>query len=177
LIVCLAYVGWSIVAKQCVERAIDATLAGTAFAHAPHFSVPTPFNTLLWRIVVMTPDGYLEGERSLVADRGPIRFRAYASDRAALAASASIPDAVRMHWFANGFVRAEVRGETLAMTDLRMGNEPDYFFSYAVARRAGSRWQSMSPVSVASMPTRRDTLRALGDTWRRIWSEPSRAGD
>ena len=42
-----------------------------ALQDAPRFSVPMPFNTLLWRVVVMTPDGYLEGERSVVADRGP----------------------------------------------------------------------------------------------------------
>ena len=49
-----------------------------------------PFNTLLWRVVVMTPDGFLEGERSLVADSGPMRFRAYASDTAAFAAVARL---------------------------------------------------------------------------------------
>src|SRR5262249_26166515 len=61
LIVCFAYIGWSILAKQLVERAIEASLADTPYTHVPHFSVPTPFNTLLWRVVVMTPDGYLEG--------------------------------------------------------------------------------------------------------------------
>lgn len=177
LIVCLGYVGWSIVAKRLVEHAVDATLADTPFAHAPRFSVPTPFNTLLWRIVVMTPNGYLEGERSLVADRGPIRFRAYPSDRAALAAVASIPDAARMRWFADGFVKAEVCGDDIVLIDLRMGNEPDYFFSYAVARRVGSQWQAMPPKPVALKLTRRDTLQALGDTWLRIWSEPSQAGN
>jgi len=173
LMVCLACIGWSIVAKQIVERAVETTLADTPFAHARHFSVPTPFNTLLWRIVVMTPDGYLEGERSLIADHGPIRFRAYASDRAALDAVASIPDASRMRWFANGFVKGDVRGDTIVMTDLRMGNEPDYFFSYAVAHRVGQWWRPMLPKSAALQLTRRDTLHALGDTWRRIWSEPS----
>ena len=45
-----------------------------------------PFNTLLWRVVAITPDGFLEGERSLVADRGPMHFlREYPSEVRALA--------------------------------------------------------------------------------------------
>ena len=32
----------------------------------------------------MTPEGFVEGERSLIADRGPMRFTHFASDRRAL---------------------------------------------------------------------------------------------
>lgn len=52
----------------------------------PRFPVPMPFNILLWRVVVMTPEGFVEGEHSLVADHGPMRFREYRSDMRALAA-------------------------------------------------------------------------------------------
>ncbi len=174
LIACLTYVGWSLAAKLLVERAVDRTLAATSLAHAPHFSVPTPFNTLLWRIVVMTPTGYLEGERSLIADRGPIRFRAYPSDRSALAEVALQPDVARLRWFASGFIKADVistalRGETLVLTDLRMGSEPDYFFRYAVARGIDGHWQPLAPTRVASALNSGATLAAV---WRRIWSEP-----
>lgn len=169
LVVCLACVGWSIVAKQLVERAVDASLAGSAFASAPRLSTPTPLNTLLWRVVVMTPDGYLEGYRSLIADRGPIRFRAYRSDGAALAQVAAFPDVARLRWFAGGFVKAQVRGDELVLSDLRMGAEPDYFFSYAVARRDGGRWIAIASRRIASVPAAPATLRAL---WRRIWNEP-----
>ncbi len=174
LIFCLTYTGWSLVAKLLVERAVDQSLSSTLLADAPHFSEPTPFNTLLWRTVVMTPDGYLEGERSLVADRGPIRFRAYPSDRTALAEVASQPDVARLRWFANGFVKAGViktalRGDVLVLTDLRMGSEPDYFFSYAVARRIDGHWRPLPPTRVASAWSSGATLAAV---WRRIWSEP-----
>jgi inner membrane protein len=174
LIVCLAYVGWSLVAKQRVERAVDASLAGTPFAHAPHFSVPTPFNTLLWRVVVMTPAGYLEGERSLVADRGAIRFRAYPSDRAALANVTQQPNVARLRWFTNDFIKADVRGDVLVLTDLRMGSEPDYFFSYPVARRVGDRWQPLQSKRIALAWKDGGTL---GAEWNRIWHAPADAGN
>ena len=177
LIVCLAYVGWTIAAKQCVDRAVDTTLAGTALANAPYFSTPTPFNTLLWRVVVMTPAGYLEGERSLVADHGPIHFRAYPSDQAALAEAASLTDVARLRWFTNGFIKAGMRGDELVITDLRMGNEPDYFFNFAVARRVGVQLRSIPSTHVASTLNRSDTLRQLAGVWQRIWTEPTHAGN
>ena len=67
-----------------VDRAAQQSLAAMGLGDAPRFSVPMPFNTLLWRVVVMTPDGFLEGERSLVADRGPMRFRGHPSNVQAL---------------------------------------------------------------------------------------------
>ena len=86
-----AYLGWSVLAKALVDRAAVAALAPMGLAHAPRFSVPQPFNTLLWRVVAMTPDGYVMADRSLVADRGPMRFAAHASDTAALQAVAAYP--------------------------------------------------------------------------------------
>src|SRR5690606_10483816 len=80
LVLSTAYLGWSLVAKALVEREAGRALAAMGLADAPRFSVPMPLNTLLWRVVAMTPDGYVEGYRSLVADRGPMRFRAYPSD-------------------------------------------------------------------------------------------------
>ena len=91
LVVSSAYLGWSVLAKGMVDRAASATLATMGLAEAPRFSVATPFNTLLYRVVVMTPDGYLIGDRSVVADRGPMRFTAHASDAAALQTAAQLP--------------------------------------------------------------------------------------
>jgi len=173
LAISLAYVGWSIVAKQLVERDVASSLAGTPLASAPHFTVPAPLNTLLWRVVVMTPDGALEGYRSLVADRGPIRFRAIASDGQARDATAAFPQVARLTWFASGFVKFERRGDTLVLTDLRMGSEPEYFFNYAVARRVDGRWEPVPAHRVASAGKAGITLRML---WQRIGTEPVDAG-
>ena len=91
-----AYLGWSFVAKAQVDRAADQTLAAMGLPDAPRFSVPMPFNTLLWRVVVMTPDGYLAGQYSVVADSGPMRLRPQASDVAALDAVRGFPAAARL---------------------------------------------------------------------------------
>jgi inner membrane protein len=124
---------------------------------------------LLWRVVAMTPDGFLEGEYSLVADRGPMAFRRHVSDPAALQAAAAVPDGARLLWFNHHFAKAEVRDGRLVLTDLRMGLEPDYTFSFAVAERDGDRWTPITPQQLHWPVVSRQ---ALGAFWQRIWRSP-----
>lgn len=169
------YLGWSLAAKTMVDRAARHSLAGTELAQAPMLSVPMPFTTLLWRIVVMTPDGYLEGEYSLPADRGPVRFRHYPSDAAALAAVASYPAVKRLYWFTHGFLKAEQRDGRLVLSDLRMGMEPDYNFRYAVADSDGNGgWRGIA-VERAHWST--PSPARLSQLWRRLWQGPATPGE
>src|SRR5688572_4285521 len=163
------YIGWSLIAKAMVEREAARSLARLDLADAPRFSVPMPFNTLLWRVVAMTPDGFVEGEHSLVADRGPMRFQAYRSDIAALGATRGFPSVARLLWFNHHFMKAEVRDGELVLSDLRMGAEPDYTFRFAVAaRNMDGRWRAIPPED----PDWRHTKRILGVMWQRIWRQP-----
>lgn len=166
-----AYLGWSVAAKTMVEQAAEQVLAKQGLQDAPRFSVPMPFNTLLWRVVVMTPDGFLEGERSLVADQGPIIFRHYSSDQAALSTVAAYPSVQRLIWFTHGFMKAEQRDGRLVLSDLRMGAEPDYSFRYIVAEKDGNGgWRSI-PVGQPDWPVQH--RRHLAGLWHRIWHEPT----
>ena len=169
LTLALAYVGWSQLAKWQVDRAADASLALIGLDDAPRFSVPMPFNTLLWRVVAMTPDGFVEGERSLVADRGPMEFRSYRSDTDAIAAVGGYAPVQRLQWFTHGFLKAERRDGRLVLSDLRMGAEPDYSFRFEVAHAAPDGWRPQ-PVRQLRWPW--DARRRLPDMWRRIWTTP-----
>ena len=145
-----------------------AVLAGALLNNLPDLDV------LLWRVVAMTPDGFVEGERSLVADAGPMRFRHYVSDTAALAAVSHYPSVQRLQWFTHGFLKAERRDGKLVLSDLRMGSEPDYSFRFEVARASAAGWQPQ-PVEQLKWPW--EATRRLPDMWRRIWNAPvARAG-
>lgn len=168
LVLSTAYVGWSLAAKVRVEQHAGQALAAMGLADQPRFSTPMPFNTLLWRVVVMTPEGYLEGERSLVADAGPMVFRAHRSDVAALDAVAGFPAVQRLRWFNRGFMAAGQDGEQLVLSDLRMGAEPDYIFQFAVARQVEGQWQPIPPEQV-QRPW--NASRRLAQVWRRIWTQ------
>jgi inner membrane protein len=165
-----AYLGWSLVAKAMVERVAERSLATMGLAEAPRFSVPMPFNTLLWRVVAMTPDGFVEGERSLVADRGPMVFRAHRSDTQAFDAVRAQPNVLRLAWFNHHFMKTEVRDGRLVLSDLRMGAEPDYSFRFAVAERDGHGWRAI-PTEQMQWPW--EARRRLPEMWARIWQTPT----
>jgi inner membrane protein len=162
-----AYLGWSLIAKAQVDAVAQRSLAARGLGDAPRFSVPMPFNTLLWRVVAMTPDGYLEGEYSLVADDGPIHFRSHASDTAALAGAAQLPNVQRLQWFNRGFMKAQQRDGQLVLSDLRMGFEPDYIFNFSVARRDGEQWRA---ITAQQLEWPWNAGERLGGVWARIWT-------
>ncbi|MEJ7686523.1 MAG: metal-dependent hydrolase [Variovorax sp.] len=169
LVLSSSYLAWSLAAKATVDSAAAEALAQRGLADAPRFSVPTPLNTLLWRVVVMTPDGFLEGQRSLVADHGPMTFKAWPSDTAALRSLRDEPGVARLLWFTSGFMKAQAEGDTLVLSDLRMGAEPDYTFSYRIAVRNGAGWRA---IPIEGQSGARNAQRQLAQTWQRIWRMP-----
>ena len=169
LVLSTAYLGWSLAAKAMVEREADRALAAMGLADAPRFSVPMPFNTLLWRVVAMTPSGYVEGFRSLAADRGAMRFEGHPSSVQALAEAAHVPAVARLAWFNHGYMRARVVDGELVLSDLRMGAEPDYGFNFVVAQRDGDRWRALPP---EQLPWPWEASKRQRQAWDRIWNEP-----
>jgi inner membrane protein len=153
-----------------VQREADRALAAMGLADAPRFSVPMPFNTLLWRVVAMTPSGFVEGERSLVADHGPMRVPWLSLQRAGAAPGGRDPAVQELGWFNHGFQKAQVRDGQLVLSDLRMGAEPDYSFNFAVAEPDGDGWRAIPPQQLR-WPW--EASRRLGDMWQRIWQQPA----
>lgn len=164
------YVGWSQVAKWKVERDAAASLATMGLQDAPRVTTPMPFNTLLWRVVVMTPDGFLEGERSLVADSGPLQFSAHRSDEASLREVSGYAPVMRLQWFSHGFLKAEARHGRLVLSDLRMGAEPDYSFRFEVAEAHGGAWRPVAPRQL-HWPWG-EFWQRMPELWKRIWTAP-----
>jgi len=166
------YLAWSMAAKCTVDRIAAQSLATMGLQDAPRFSTPLPFNTLLWRVIVMAPDGYWIGDRSLIADRGRMRFIFRPSDTRALAQLAATPQLRRLLWFTHGFVgvQARQRGDgarRLILSDLRMGLEPDYFFRYDIAGQdAEGRW--LAAPEITRIPAPGNRLSGLAWVWRRL---------
>lgn len=141
------YLGWSVLAKSLVVRAAQGSLGQLGLLDGPTLVTPTPFNTFLWRVVVMAPGGYWVGYRSLLVDQGSISFHFYPSDTASLAEVSGSPDVKRLRWFTHGFLEArtvysDARHQWLVLSDLRMGFENQYVFRYRIGEREiGSPWQ------------------------------------
>jgi inner membrane protein len=166
LLLSTLYLGWSWIAQSIVADHAEEALAARNLQDAPVFIVPTPFNTMLWRIVVQTEDGYLEGFESLLVDEDQPDFTAYAFDRELLEDASDVWAVSRLRWFSRDFVKAAVANDRLVITDLRMGQEPIYVFSHVAAARGNPHWQ---PTSTELIPVSIDE-RALLDAWTRMWT-------
>lgn len=167
-----AYLGWTWIAQGMVEHEARKALAARHLDDAPMFVTPTPFNSLLWRVVVLTDDGYLEGFDSLLVDDEPQALRYYPSDVEALNSAAHVPAVPRLRWFACGFIKGTVVDSRLVVSDLRMGYEPTYVFSHVVAERGNPHWRAIPPVlQEVSYRDRSLVEPALRETWRRIWGD------
>lgn len=161
------YLGWSWVAQTTVARHVDDTLAKLQLRGAPVFITPSPLNTLLWRIVVLTEDGYLEGFDSLMLNDNEISFTAHESDGEALIEASDVWAVARLRWFSQDFLKSEVDADKLVVSDLRMGQEPFYVFTHVAAARGNPHWKAIPtellPFSFAN--------RSLTGTWSRIWAQ------
>lgn len=166
LVLSTGYAGWSLVAQQRVDAIAAESLRGTPHAEAPRLVVAMPFTTLAWRVVVLTPEGYLEGERSLVADGGPIDFIAHRFDRRLLEEAGDLWAVQRLLWFSHGFQRADVVDGELRLADLRMGQHPTFFFTHVVGRREGGVWGPADNRQIEQPRVRDGQLAGL---WRRVW--------
>jgi inner membrane protein len=159
------YLGWTAGAKLSVDAQVADALQQQQIEHRAVFTTPAPFNSLLWRAVVMDENGYYEGYYSVLDDDNAIAFRHYPSDNSLLAGLEEDWNTRRLQWFTRGFYSVRKEGNQVVISDLRMGYEPDYVFSFAVAELDNPHARPVNPVQ---LPTNRD-WRLLEKIWARIW--------
>ena len=128
------YLGWSVAAQAHVEGEVHRALAASPIEAGRVLVTPTPFNTLLWRVVVMDDDGFHEGFRSLLDDSPHIDFVRHESRTDLLPALRDTWHVQRLAWFSKGFY-----GVSLGAPDLE-----------TAVGSAGSVAQLMGAVAVAA---------------------------
>ncbi|MGQ0801493.1 MAG: metal-dependent hydrolase [Pseudomarimonas sp.] len=149
LLVAHAYLLFGLIAKQHVEQQVEAALQARSQPYDAILATPAPFTTLLWRVLVRTPDGHAEVWYSL--RRGgdqPLPLIPIASDAGLRATLPALPALATLQWFSRGYLKAEVVNDRLRIADLRMGAEPDYFFAFEIAEKGADGWQSIAPQRV-----------------------------
>jgi inner membrane protein len=115
----------------------------------------------------MDTDGYYEAYYSLLDRGGDIDFRHYPSRQALLRGIAHHWPVQRLQWFSKGFYSVGLRGNDIVISDLRMGMEPNYVFTFKVGERANPHARPTPPVQ---LQVNWDT-RKLGWLWQRIWGK------
>lgn len=169
LLLSTAYMGWSVAAQQHVDRIARGSLAAQGIAAEQLLVTPTAFNTLLWRVVAMAGDGYHEGFYSLLDAQPRLHFDRFDRGQALAAELQGVAAVQRVAAFSKGFYKLQQVGGRVLVSDLRMGQEPNYVFSFAVAQRRSPLVVLDPPLQLAS---RIDLKRGLPWLARRALGEP-----
>ena len=131
------YAGWAVGVQAHVTEQVMATPEAAGLVASKVLVTPTPFNTLLWRIVLRHEDSYQEGFYSvldpLTALGRPIRFTRHDRGAEFDAATQGFTKANQIRAFSKGFYALSNDGRYISITDLRMGQHPFYAFSFRFA--------------------------------------------
>lgn len=168
-----AYLAASILIQAHVRDIAQRELARQGVTSERFIATPTPFNLVLWRVVAMTPDGYGEGYYSLLDPSPEIHFLHYPSDEGLLSTIEDAAAVSRLRWFTKGFYRVRQRGNRVEITDLRMGYEPRYVFSFIVGDSREGYVRALIPPMRS--PAERPDAEALRWIWHRMLGETSEA--
>ena len=166
LVLSLAYLVWAFSAAEFVERRVTEKLARQGVSYSQFIASPAPFNTLLWRVVGIDKDRYFETYFSLFDRKTPLFVDFYSRNLALMAGIEEHPPIVKLKRFTRGYYAFSTVGEYVAMTDLRMGSEPNYVFRFKVARLNDSH---PTPIDDERLKTTQD-WRRLAWVWARIWN-------
>lgn len=124
------YLLWSVGAQQHVRTLAEQELAAQGVQHTQLFVYASPLNTVLWRVLAITPTHSYEGSYSLLDKGQHIPFAAHLRGGDEIQRWAEVPHVKAMLRFTQGPIRMEQRDGQVLLTDLRMGQEPRYSFVF-----------------------------------------------
>lgn len=163
------YLVWSVSAQYYVYRMVENSFDRHSIRYRQLLVSAAPLNTLLWRVVVIKDGGhYYEGFYSLLDQSDDVSLREHTSQNELLIGVEQSWPVKRLKWFTKGYYKVWQNSDEVIISDLRMGMEPNYVFSFAVGRKSNPH---VLPMSAERIRQSRD-LAALKKVWQRIWSSP-----
>jgi inner membrane protein len=168
----VAYLGWGAGVQQLVLARAQASLQAQGLPTGQVMVTPTPFNSVLWRVVSVGDGQVHEGFHSLLDAPGPIHFDRFDQGRPLADALPGHDGLARIRRFSDGYWAVQPQPDgRLLLVDLRMGQEPYYVFRFGIARRdaATGTWQATTPAEAAG--SRAPIAASLAWLWRRLGGE------
>ena len=160
------YLASTLAGKWMAEQRVQDVLAQRGIQADTLFSTPTPFNSLLWRVIVVDDGDYHEALVGWLDDRPPRLERIPRGAELAEALRDS-PQHRRLQWFTHGVLRYDRVGDELIVTDLRLGMTGFHPFRFIMAEHRDGRWQPLPQVD--RLPFSRGSPEHLLVLWQRIW--------
>ncbi len=127
-----AYLVWSALAQAWVTQHARQSLQAQGLPSQHVLVTPAPLSTLVWRVVALDGERFHEGFYALLDGGRTVRFVAHERGGALATQHAQHPQLQRLARFTDGFFKVQRHQENLVVTDLRMGQEPDYVFTFDI---------------------------------------------
>ncbi len=164
LILSTLYLGWGYAAQQITAERVEQNIAQYNLPNKQVLITPTPFNTLLWRIVIMGEETYLEGVASLLDSDSKIDFTAYPLQSWPLEEQPK--SLLGLKKFSHDFLKYRVEEQSLIVSDLRMGLDDQLSFEFILAEKADNdEWNILE--TTRRYPSER-SLEKMGSLWQRL---------
>lgn len=135
LVLSSLYLTWSLSAKWFIDSKIQQALDKQGITFNQVESTPSPFNTLLWRAVATTEQGHYEIYASVFDSVDEVDIRFYKTENHVLDSLAQDQRIVLLQAFTKGLYGVYQQDKVFVFSDLRMGLEGFYVFSFEIAKQ------------------------------------------
>ncbi|OOE90752.1 metal-dependent hydrolase [Salinivibrio sharmensis] len=168
LMVSTLYLASSVYQLHQIKNRVAEQTQGTLLEGQPSIIMPTPFNTLLWRVVIIGEEQYWEGLASRLDSNKSIDWVAQPLGQWPLANTDTL-DALRT--FSRNFIRFENRNGQQVVTDLRFGVAAYQPFQFLLAeQKTNGEWAPVAPQQLEPGPLPETALPSM---WQRLLGDQS----
>ena len=168
LVISTAYLGWTIVAQRQVVSVAERALEKAGIEYTAVKPIAGPFTSFFWRVVAVNGTTYHNGYYSLF-DNGAddLKFTPHSRNTELLEGLEDDWATQRLQWFTKDFYSLQRRDGGVVLSDLRMGFEPNYVFTFKLATLSNP--HAIPLASPQRVPVGQD-LSGLSWVWQRLWS-------
>nr|WP_086941014.1 metal-dependent hydrolase [Thaumasiovibrio occultus] len=143
------YLTWTLVAQYQIRAQVEDELAQRNMAAEQIYVTPTPFNSVLWRVVVLQEETYAEGLVSFFDDSTEIAF--IERPLGAWPFAHKPPLLQDLITFSDGYISYTEKDDQLVVADLRMGMADFLAFQFVFAKRNEFDHWRLSPIEQLPM--------------------------
>jgi len=162
LIVSTVYMLGTIGLQKITEVRADAWIKANGLNPQRTLSIPTPFNTLFWRTIIVENDRYLNLYTSILGGEPSVyRHLRHPELEGCLSTS---PAFRKLAAFTKGFYRFEEADGSIILSDLRMGLTPQYVFRFKLGELDDGTPHPVDP------PRREPTIRGAPGDLQWLWT-------
>ena len=153
------YMASTFVNQSLMRQTIEAELSAQKVNVDQLLLMPTPFNTLAWRVLVRDGERYHEGVRSWL-DHEPLKLYTRELGVELREALKDSPQHARMRWFTEDWLSYREEQGKLVVTDLRLGLLGAHSFRFVMAERGPdnawvlNEWVDKLPSNMGTPETR-----------------------